>query len=319
MRLSSVIVICSALVTGTMSAQAAGYPDHPVHLIVGFSPGGGSDILTRLVGNALSQQWGQPVLIENRPGANGNIAADHVAHSAPDGCTLIMVTNSHVTPTQGAQPNFDPVKSFAPVSLVDTKPMVLIAKPSFPANSIKELMAMAKADPGKLNYGSDGPASNPSLIMRAFLRQTGLKMTEVAYKGGGDAQVAVLSGEIQLTFGTLSAALDEIKTGQLKALALSSDVRSPGLPDVPTLAEAGNLPGFNEGVWNGILAPAGTPREVVDKIYRDVVEITKKPELLQTFTQQGIVPIASTPAAFTSYLSSEIEKMAVLAKTPEAK
>ncbi len=318
-RLRTASLICSALLFGTVTAQAA-YPDKPVHMVVGFSAGGGSDILTRQISSALSEVWGQPVLVENRPGANGTIAANYVAHSAPDGYTLIMVTNPHAMPAApGTTLTYDPVKSFAPASLIDTKPMILIVNPSFPAKSVKELVAMAKSKPGQLNYGSDGPASNPSMFMRMFLLQTGTKMTEISYGGGGETQVAVLGGEVQMTFGTPQAALEQIRAGKLRALAVTTNVRSTGLPDVPTMAEAADLPHFNAGSWNGILAPAGTPQAIVDKISADVVVILKKPAIAKSFADQGIIPIASTPAAFTTFIAEEVDSMTALFKTFDIK
>jgi len=302
------LLMCLLTATGAAGARAAGFPEKPVRLVVGYSPGGGSDIITRIVGKALSERWRQPVVVDNRVGADGSIAATHVANAAPDGYTLIMVTNSHTMPPIGYTLAYHPIKSFAPVSLVDDKPMVLLVNPGLPVGSVKDLIALAKAKPGHLHYGTDGPATDPAFFMALFMQQSGINMTNVNYKGGGQSQIAVASGEIQLVFGTISAALELVKAGRLKALAVTTDTRSAAMPEVPTLAEAASLPSYNESAWNGILAPARTPRVIVEKIRGDVVEITKSAEMRRTLAAQGIRPIASTPEAFSKHLSEEIEK-----------
>lgn len=314
-RWISVLLTCATALFGAGAAHAAGYPEKPVRLLVGYSPGGGSDLITRIVGKALSDRWRQPAVVDNRVGADGSIAASYVAHATPDGYTLIMVTNSHTMPAIGYTLNYDPIKSFTPVSLVDDKPMVLLVHPALPVESVKDLIALAKAKPGQLHYGTDGPATDPAFFTALFMQRAGIKMTNVAYKGGGQSQIAVVSGEIQLVFGTLSAALELVKAGRLKALAVTTDSRSGAMPEVPTLAEAANLPGYNESAWNGILAPAGTPREIVAKIRDDVVEIMKSPAMRRTLAAQGIRPIASTPEEFARHLSDEVTKHKVFFKT----
>lgn len=310
--------IAAAVLIAVTGAQAA-YPDRPVHLIVGYAPGGGSDIVTRTVGRALSERWKQPVLVENKPGADGSIAADYVAHAAPDGYTMIMVTNSHVMPALGYKLNYDPIKSFEPVSLADDKPMVLLVNPAVPAKSVQELVTLAKAKPGSLNYGTDGPATDPAMFTAMLMQKTGIKMTNVAYTGGGQSQVAVLSGEIQVVFGTLAAALGPIQSGQLRALAVTTDARSVALPDVPTLSESmPELKGFDEGAWNGILVPAGTPKDVIDKIHADMVEIMKAQDMKDNLAKMGIRPIASTPAEFRNFLVDESTKLTGLLKLLES-
>jgi tripartite-type tricarboxylate transporter receptor subunit TctC len=308
-----------ALVLSASGARAADYPDRPVTFVVGYAPGGGSDILTRLVGAALAQSWGQQVLVENRAGADGSIAANYVAHAAPDGYTMLMVTNSHVMPPQGYKLAYNPIKSFAPVSLVDTKPMVLLVNPSLGVHSVKQLMALAKAKPGQLNYGTDGPATDPAMMMLMFMQRTGIDLTQVGFKGGGQSQIALLGGEIQTVFGTLSAAIPDIKAGKLIALAVTTADRSPTLPEVPSLAQAAGVAGYNEGSWNGILVPAGTPQAIIDKIRQAVVAITKTPELQKRMAALGIQPIASTPGEFAKFLTDESTKMAALFKNVNAK
>ena len=317
-RWASGLLAGSAVFLAALGARAE-YPDHPVHLVVGYAPGGGSDIVTRLVGAALSKYWNQQVLIENRPGADGSIAANYVAHAAPDGTTMVMVTNSHVMPAQGYTLSYDPFKSFAPVSLVDTKPMVLLVNPSTGIHSVKDLVAAARAKPGQLNYGTDGPATDPAMMMLLFMQRSGIKLTQVGFKGGGQSQVALLGNEIQTVFGTLSAAIGDIKAGTLIPLAVTTEKRNPILPDVPSLAEAGNLPGFDEGSWNGILVPAGTPQPVVDKIRQSVVAISKTPDFQKSLAALGIESIASTPEEFAKFLTEESTKMTTLFKAAEAK
>ena len=307
------------LVPGAELVFGQAYPARPVSLLVGYSAGGGSDILTRIVGKALSEKWGQPVVVDNRAGADGSIAANYVAHAAPNGYTLIVVTNSHTMPPVGYALNYDPIASFAPVSLVDDKPMVLLVHRSLPVKSVKELISLARTRPRELNYGTDGPATVPAFIMALFTQRAGIKMTNVPFKGGLQSQIALLSGEIQVVFGTASAALGSIQAGRLKALAVTTDTRNEALPDVPTIAEAANLPGFNEGAWNGILAPAGTPREIVTKIYTDVVAIMKTPEMRRILADQGIRPIAGSPEAFARHLAEEVTKHKSYFKTLNTK
>ena len=290
------------------AACAAEYPQKPVRLVVGYAPGGGSDLITRIVGKALSDRWHQPVVVDNRVGADGSIAAAYVANATPDGYTLLMVTNSHTMPPIGYTLPYDPLKSFSAVSLVDDKPMVLLVSPAVPVNSVKDLIALAKSKPGHLHYGTDGPATDPAFFMALFMQQAGISMTNVNYKGGGQSQIAVASGEIQLVFGTISAAMELVKGGRLKPLAVTTNTRSTVLPDVPTLAEAASLPTFNESAWNGILAPARTPRTIIDRIRSDIVEITKTADMRRTLAAQGIRPIASTPEAFAAHLAEEVDK-----------
>ena len=287
---------------------AAGFPERSVTLVVGYAAGGGSDIITRFVGKALAERWGQPVVVDNRTGADGSIAADYLARNPANGYTLIMVTNSHTMPPIGYTLNYDPVRSFAPVSLADDKPMVLMVHPSLPVSSVRDLIALAKARPGELNYGTNGPATDPAFMTALFMQRAGIRMTNVAYKGGGQSQLAVISGEIQLVFGTASAALELVKARKLKALAVSTDTRSEALPGVPTLAEAANLPGYNESAWNGLLAPAGTSRETIAKINADVVAIMKSPAVRRALAAQAIRPIGSTPEEFARFLAEEVDK-----------
>ncbi|HEY0336815.1 MAG TPA: tripartite tricarboxylate transporter substrate binding protein [Burkholderiales bacterium] len=315
MRWITLLFTCSLSAIDATAARAASFPEKPVRLVVGYSPGGGSDLITRIVGRALSESWRQPVVVDNRVGADGSIAATYVANAAPDGYTLIMVTNSHTMPPIGYTLAYHPLKSFAPVSLVDDKPMVLLVNPGLPVSSVKDLIALAKAKPGQLHYGTDGPATDPAFFMALFMQQAGINMTNVNYKGGGQSQIAVASGEIQLVFGTISAALELVKAGRLKALAVTTDTRTAPMPDVPTLAEAAGLPSYNESAWNGILAPARTPRVTVEKIRGDVVEIMKSADMRRTLAAQGIRPIASTPEAFAKHLSEEIEKHNVFFRT----
>ncbi|MGZ5094352.1 MAG: tripartite tricarboxylate transporter substrate binding protein [Burkholderiales bacterium] len=313
------LFVCAAAMLSAATAPAAVYPEKPVRLVVGYSPGGGSDLITRIVGKALSDRWRQPVVVDNRVGADGSIAASYVAGAQPDGYTLIMVTNSHTMPPIGYTLNYDPLKSFTPVSLVDDKPMVLLVNPSLAVNSVKDLIALAKAKPGQLHYGTDGPATDPAFFMALFMEQARISMTNVNYKGGGQSQIAVVSGEIQLVFGTLSAAMELVKAGKLKALAVTTNTRSEAVPDVPTLAEAANLPTFNESAWNGILAPARTPRALVEKIRDDVVEIMKSPDMRRTLSVQGIRPIAGTPDEFAAHLADELAKHKAFFKKLDAK
>lgn len=300
-------------------ACAADYPNRPVHLIVGYSAGGGSDLTTRLVGKALSEKWHQPVIVENKPGADGTIGAAFVAQAAPDGYTLIMVTGSHTFPPVGYTIPYDPLKNFAPITMAVSKPQVLFVNASVPVNSLKELIALAKAKPGVLNFASSGRSTPPFLQMALFMQQAGISMTDVTYKGEGDSLVALVGGEVQALIATYLAGGEFMKAGKIKALGVTTDKRSSVMPDVPTIAEAASLPGFNEVTWNGLLAPAGTPAGIVKQIHDDYAEVSKGPEFQQAITTQGMSAVGNTPEQFASYLASEVTKYQALYKTFDIK
>ena len=309
-----VSALTCALALGPTAAQAD-FPDHPVHWIVGFSPGGGADAMARLVGQRLSQKWGQQVIIDNRPGADGVIAGEVVAKSAPDGYTIDFATTNHTVTPSEHKLNYDPIKSFAPVVLMGSHPDVLLVNPSLPANSVKDLVALAKTKPGQLNYGSTGPGGGPYMEMEILKQRAKINIVNVTYKGVAPALVATLAGEVPMTFGAVDASFEQVKAGKLRALAVTSNVRVPVLPDVPTLAEAADLPGFNEGTWYGVIAPAGTPADIVHKMNRDIAEIIKSPDVQKQLFSQGFVTVADTPEEFGQFLRQDMAKWAALLKS----
>jgi tripartite-type tricarboxylate transporter receptor subunit TctC len=296
-----------ALATAGMSARAA-WPEKPIRIILGFGAGGGSDILLRTITPALAEALGQPVVVENRAGAAGNIAMQAVAQAAPDGYTLLMgspglATNSSLYASLG----FDPLKDFAPVSLVGSVQNVLIVRPTLQVNTVAELIAYARANPGRLNYASPGTGTSLHLAGELFKVSAGLRMEHVPYKGGAQALTDVMSGQVDLMFNVLPSALPQIKAGAVKALAVTGAQRAPSLPDRPTMIEAG-VPGYTAVTWNGIVAPAGTPREIVTRLNEAVVKVLRTPEMTQKFAAIGQDVLVSTPDEFSAFLREETTK-----------
>jgi tripartite-type tricarboxylate transporter receptor subunit TctC len=307
-------VACGLAFSG-ISARAE-FPEKPVRFILGFSPGGGVDIQARIVADVLQKKWGQTIVIESRPGANGSIAAEFVSRTAPDGYTIAWVSNAHTATPSLLKLNYDAVKSFAPITQVTRTPDVLIVQSAFPANTLKELIDLARSKPGELNYASVGTGGSPFLEMEMLMKQTGIKLNHIPYKGGGDAVYSVLSGSTHAYFGVMGTIVGHIQAGQLKALALSSERRSAMLPDVPTVAEAAGLERFDaaDSQWTGVLAPAGTPKPIVDKLYKDLAEVLMSSEVQKRMAEVGFIPVASTPEAFTAMMMTDIPKWAALLK-----
>jgi tripartite-type tricarboxylate transporter receptor subunit TctC len=299
--------IAATLAFGAPQAALAAYPDKPIRLIVGFPPGGGTDMLARYLAQQLGKSLGQSVVVENRGGANGVIGTTELARAAPDGYTLMLTISSHIT--NGLLYKdlpYDVLKGFAPVSVVATSPFVLLANPSLPANNLAELIALAKAKPGSINFGSPGNGSTQHLSHELMNQMAGVKMTHVAYRGGAPAMNDLLSGQVSLMFLTTVQSLPFLKDKRLKALAVSSAKRADVLPDVPTVAET--VPGYDSDVWFGVIAPAGTPAAIVDKLSHDIVAIVHKPETQAWLAQQGAVPVGDTPKEFADLMQSEYTK-----------
>jgi tripartite-type tricarboxylate transporter receptor subunit TctC len=293
-----------------LAAGAAGavYPDKPVKVIHGFAPGGGADILLRSVTPKFSELLGQPIVVDYRTGAGGNLAMEAVAKADPDGYTLLMGTPGLATNAWMYKSlPFDPLKDLAPISLIGSVPNALIVTPSLPAHSVRELIAMAKAQPGKLNYASSGTGTSLHLAAELFRMTAGIDMQHIPYKGGAQAQTDVMSGQAQLMFNVLPSALPQIKGGKLRALAVTGKTRSPSLPDVPTMIEAG-VPGYTATTWNGILVTAGTPKEIVSKLNDALVRAMKSPEMKSALEKIGQDPDWSTPEEFATFLREESEK-----------
>jgi len=308
-------LVAAGLVLGATAAQAE-YPDKPVRFILGFSPGGGVDIQARIVGDALQKKGGQTIVIESRAGANGSIAADFVSRTAPDGYTLVWVSNAHTATPSLLKLGYEAIKSFSPITQVTRTPDVLVVQSGFQTKTLQEFIALARAKPGELSYASVGTGGAPFLEMEMLMKQTGIKLNHVPYKGGGDAVISLLGGNTQAYFSVMATALEPIAAGQLRPLALSSQMRSPKLPDVPTVAEAAGLERFDaaDSQWTGVLAPAGTPKPIVDKLYKDFSEVLMSSEVQQRMGEVGFIPVASTPEAFTAMMAKDIPKWAELLK-----
>ena len=297
-------------------APAQSFPAKPIRIVVPFAPGGTSDILARLIGAKLNESWGQTVIVDNRPGATGNIGADLVAKSPPDGYTTVLmdVGNLSISPSLYPKLPFDILKDFAPVTTISYSPHLLCTHPSVPVKTVKELVALAKAKPGKLNYGSTGLGSAPHLAGLLFSYRTGVKWVDIPAKGGAQSIIDVASGEADVLFNGMLATLPHVKSGRLKLIAISSDKRVPALPETPTVAEAGNLPGFVTGSWQGMLAPARTPPELVNRINAEVVRIITQSDTRQKLVDTGAYPIGDTPQQFGQWLAESKERWAKLIK-----
>src|SRR5437763_4566027 len=291
-------------------AQAQPYPVKPIHFIVPFPPGGGNDTVARAIAQQLGPDLGQPVVVDNRPGAGGSVGAELAAKSPPDGYTLFLAgVGSHaVNPNQQARLPYDPVRDFTPITLVATAPSVLVVNPAVPARTVAEFTAYARAHPGKLNYASNGNGSAAQLAAAMYESMAGVKMVHVPYKGIAPAMTDLLSGEVQLMFGTVVALVPHIQAGKLRALAGTSRSRSPLLPDVPSLAESG-LPDYQAGSWYGILAPAGTPRDIIDRLHGAIVKALKQPDVAKRLAAEGAEVIGSTPEEFGAHIKSELARV----------
>jgi len=300
------LALLLALAFNLVEAQEA-WPARPIRFILPFPPGGGTDILGRLIAERLSAHLGQPVVTENRGGAGGNVGAEAAARSAPDGYTIVLVAPSlAISPTLYSKINYDPVKDFAPVSLVATVPNVMITQPSMPGQ-LQEFIAVAKSKPGALNFGSGGAGTSNHLAGELFNLVTETKLVHVPYKGVNLAMQDVLAGNVHLVFIGIPAAAPHIKAGKLKALALVAPQRSSALPDVPTVAEAG-LRDFEVTTWYGVLAPAGTSRSIVNRLNGELLKIMHSPELKEKLAATGTDPLTSTPEEFAAYIKREIAK-----------
>ena len=300
--------------------QAASYPAKPIRLVVPFPPGGATDILARAIGQRFSEVLGQPVIVDNRPGAGGNIGSELVAKAAPDGYTLLMGTvGTHaINPSLYAKMPYDHVKDFAPVILVAGVPNVLVVHPSVPARTVGEFITYAKANPGKLNFASSGSGTSIHLAGELFKVMAGVQMTHVPYKGSSPAIQDLLGGQVQLMFDNLPSALPQIKAGKLRALAVTTANRTPALPDVPTVAEAG-LPGFEASSWFGVLAPAGTPPAIIARLNAEGVKWLATPEAKEKMQNLGANAAGGTPDDFAAHIRAETVKWARVVKESGAK
>ncbi len=308
-----------ALVGAAAVARAADYPTRPVTIVVGFPPGGPSDVLARVVAKKLGALTGEPFVIDNRPGAAGNVAGEVVAHAAPDGYTLLMGNNA-ILATNAAlyrDIGFDPQKDFAPISLVGTQGSVLVVNPKLPVHSLAELIALAKAEPGKLNFASSGYGAAAHLAGELFKARAQIDIVHVPYKGAAPALQDVIAGQDQMMFATIASAIGHIHAGLLRPLAVTTLKRVAILPDVPTIDELG-LKGFDATTWHGLVAPAGTPPAVVETLHRALVEALDDPGTRHALIALGVDVESDTPAQFAAYIKSEIPKWAAVIKASGA-
>lgn len=308
--LAGFLAAISALSLQCAHAAADVYPSKPVRLIVPFTPGTGIDILSRAIGQRLQDRWGRSVVVENRPGASGNIGTDAGAKAPSDGHTLVMTVNT-LAINAGLYNNlpYDPVKDFAPVGRVAFGTLGLTVIPSVPANSVKEFVAMAKAQPGGLFYGSPGNGTPHHLAMELLKSATGINLVHVPYKGSAGMVADMLGGHISIMFLPVHVAIPHVKSGKLRVLAVSTTMRSPVAPDVPTIAESG-VQGYEVDMWYGLLAPAGTPKEIIAQINADVAAVLSMPDVRDTLTKQGLEPAPSSPEQFAALIKTDIAKWA---------
>lgn len=296
-----------ALVWGTAFAD---YPERPVHLVVPFAPGGGTDLTSRLISQHLSESLGKPVVVENRAGGAGNMGTELVAHAPADGHTLVLASlSTAVNVSLFKKLPFNPLTDFAPVSLVVTVPLLVVVHPSLPVNSIQELIQLAKAKPGQLNYASGGLGTANHVGAELFNTMANVQIVHVPYKGGGPALADVAGGHVPLFFGTMTSTRDLVKSGRLRALATTTAGRSPSWPELPTVAESG-VPGFEVSAWFGVLAPAGTPRPIIDRLSGELIRMVRNREVRDGLLAQGSDPVGSTPEEFARHLRKEIDKWA---------
>jgi tripartite-type tricarboxylate transporter receptor subunit TctC len=309
------VLACSAT-----KATAQSFPERPIRFVVGFTPGGPSDILARALGQKLAERWNQQVVIENRPGAGGNLAAEVVAKSAPDGCTWLLGNNSILATNQTLYRNlgYDPVKDFAPVSLVAVQPNILVVHPQVPAHSVSDLIALAKKNPGKLNYASSGSGAAAHLAGELFKSMAGVDLVHIPYKGAQPALTDMISGEVQVMFATSASVIPLIRAGKLRALAVTTARRSPSVPDLPTVAEAG-VAGFEAITWHGVVVPSATPAGLVERMNRDIVAVLNNAELRDRLHGLGAEVITGTPREFADYIAAEIPKWAKVVRDSGAR
>ena len=303
-----------------LGGLAYAFPDKPVRFVVGFTPGGPSDILARAVGQKLGERWSQQVVVENRPGAGGNLAAEAVAKSAPDGYTWLLGNNSILATNHALYKklSYDPLKDFAPVALVAVQPNILVVHPDVKASSLGELIALAKQNPGKLNYASSGAGAAAHLAGELFKSMAGVDMVHVPYKGAQPALTDLIAGHAQLMFATSASVIPYMKAGRLRALAVTTAQRSPSVPELPTVAEAG-LPGFEATTWHGVVVPAATPAAVVQQLNRDINAVLKEKDLSERLAGLGAEVLTGTPRDFADYIAREIPKWTKVVKDSGAK
>ena len=290
-----------------MSAQD--YPARAIRFIVPFPPGGGNDTLARMIGRRLATAVGQPVVIDNRPGAAGTVGAEAAARAPADGYTLFLagIATHGINPNLRADLPYDPIADFDAVTLIASAPLLMVVHPSLPVQSVSDLVALAKARPGQINYASNGAGTSSHLAMEMFCLATGMRMLHVPYKGMSPALAGLLAGEAQIMFSSAVAMLPQVKAGKLRVIAMTGPSRAPAIPEIPTVAEAG-VPGYQTASWYGVAVPAGTPRDVIYRLNREIVAIIRTPEISDRLEAEAVIPVGSTPEGFTAHIRAELAR-----------
>jgi tripartite-type tricarboxylate transporter receptor subunit TctC len=308
MKLACISAIAlGALSTTAVSQDAVNYPERPIRMIVPFAPGGGLDITTRLIGQKLTAKWGQNIVADSRPGAATIVGTDIASKATPDGYTILMITTTFaINPGLRARLPYDPLKDFTPVTQLNSQPNVIVVAPSFAGNSVRDLVALAKAKPGELTFASPGAGSAPHLSAEMFQHAAGIRMVHVPYKGIPPAVTDVVGGRVTMLFTTTISAAPHIKSGRLRAVAITSAKRQASMPDVPTVGET--VPGYHAEAFQGMVVPAGVPQVIVNKLSAEVANIVKSPEIAQRFQLDGAEPVGSTPQEFAAFLKAEMQK-----------
>jgi tripartite-type tricarboxylate transporter receptor subunit TctC len=307
LQIAKLAMAAACLMAVPIVAAAQPYPSRPIHLVVGFPPGGINDIVARIVGQKMSEGLGQAVVVENRAGAGGTIGADWVSKGKPDGYTLLLgsVSNLAMAPSLYRSLPYDPTKDFTPVGLVAAAPNIMVVHPDFPVHSVKDMITLAKQKPGTINYASAGVGTSNHLTVELLKVMAEIDIVHVPYRGDGPAIAAVLAGQVPMMFPTLPVALPYVKSGKLRAVAVSSASRSPLLPEVPTVAESGGLPEFAVSIWVGIVAPPGTPKEIVDRLNAEIRKVVAMPDIREHLEALGADPASGTPEQFSAYITAE--------------
>ncbi|HEV8517454.1 MAG TPA: tripartite tricarboxylate transporter substrate binding protein [Burkholderiales bacterium] len=319
MKCFGVLCLGAAAAGLASGALAQAYPSKPIRIVVPFPPGGTSDILARTLGQKLTEDWGQQVVVDNRAGAGANIGAENVAKSAPDGYSLLILSTAHtINPSLYSKLAYDTVRDFTPITMLVSTSQVLVVHNSVPVKTVRDFIAFAKKHPGELLYSSAGSGSQPHLSAEMFKTMTGISIVHVPYKGAPPAMIDLLAGHVALTFATAPSAVPYVKAGQLRALGVSTLKRIAALPQVPTIAEAG-VPGYEAAGWNGLAGPAGMPSAVVDKLNAEFVKILRTPAVASYLSGQGADPDPGTAADFAAYIKSEIVKWAKVVKDSGAR
>ena len=308
--LSTLVVLCAP----ALAASADGYPQRPIRVIIPFAPGGGTDLLMRTLQERLDRAFGVSVIVDNRPGGGGTIGFTLAARAVPDGYTL-MVTSASYTFAPGLYKDlaFDPINDLKPLSMLTQQPLILCVHPSVPARSVKELLALARQRPKDVLYGSAGVGSNLHMTTELFKYMAKINLVQVPYKGGGPALIALLTGEVHVAFVSVLGSKPFRTSGKVRALAVTTKERSPAVPELPTIDEAG-VPGYDKGAWTGMLAPAKVPEPIINQVYQTVAKVLKDPEAVKKLADDGLVAVASTPAQFTAFVHAEIAEWSRLVK-----